>query len=163
MSTSSIQIVEQYRILSGDDLLKLWAESDSLTREALNALSTELQQRGLVSEEEIALKIDKYNQALRTPHSAGNSIDRAERFGISISITLGFWLLTFLITFLLRGIDDAIKVGPLTGDWPRFGFVIGLICGLIPPRWLTRRKMVLIVVIANMLWLAYLAVIVANS
>jgi len=158
MGTTTSSLAEHYRSVRNDDLLRIWGDYTSLTPEALTSLSTELSNRHLITKQEADAAIAHYRQSAEevTRGSKDNKLDRAERLAIAISISLGFWILCVFVAYMEGGTSAAIQVSPFSGQWPRFGFVIGLLSGLIRPNWLTRWRLALIVVVANVLWIIWL-------
>jgi hypothetical protein len=72
MQTEQHDFAATYRELSDDDIADLYAESDTLTESARIALSTEIQRRGLSTEQLLKLK------AVELRHEA--QFDRLEKF-----------------------------------------------------------------------------------
>lgn len=157
-------IADHYREMGDDDLVRLWDDYNSLTKEAQGALQAELLRRRVITEQDGNTKAEIYRSFLRAEEQQAqesrNFVSRAERFGVSVTISLaaaGLFLASLSHLPVPPGSPLAL-VQWVSENVVRFGIVIGVVCGLIPRKWLTTKKLVLIVSAVNVLHYAAIAI-----
>ncbi len=134
------QLAELYKSLTDDELLRLLAETDSLTDVAKQTISAEVARRGLVDDPNAEQRVDELRTKANTDreHSA-RRMNRWWRLGIFVLLGFAFASLWGMAMLLFR-FGNALAVSQIATAWMNGNIGIWAFSNLLPGDWLTAKR-----------------------